>query len=244
MEHDSKVNEKAHEGSSGKAKFLTTLIIVTLIIGVINLIGTYALNSKIAGIGTGVAAGQPNPAVANQPPKKVDVSTDDDPVLGDKNAPVTIIEFSDFQCPYCERFYTQTLSQIKTKYIDTGKVKFVFRDYPLPFHSNAEKAAEAAECADEQGKFWEMHNKIFSEQPSLSLENLKKWASDIGLDMKEFNDCLDSGKMAEEVKKDLTDGSKVGVTGTPGFFVNGYPLVGAQPFAAFEQLVESELKKK
>ena len=168
---------------------------------------------------------------------------DDDPVKGDKNAPVTIVEFSDFQCPFCERFYTQTLSQIENEYIKTGKVKLVYRDFPLGFHQYAQKAAEAAECADEQGKFWEFHNKIFENQQQLSLDSLKQWASEIGLETNKFNNCLDSGKMTSEVQKDLKDGSAAGISGTPGFIINGQLVSGAQPFSAFKQVIDAELTK-
>jgi len=168
--------------------------------------------------------------------------TDDDPVLGEDNAPVTIIEFSDFQCPYCARFREQTFDQIKENYIDTGKVKFVYRDFPLSsIHPMAQKAAEASECADEQGKFWEYHDKIFAGQSSLSIDNLKQWANDLGLDTAKFNSCLDSGKYESEVKNDLSDGSAAGGRGTPYFLVGNTALSGAYPFDSFKQAIESQL---
>lgn len=170
-----------------------------------------------------------------------EVSADDDPALGDKNAPVTIVEFSDFQCPFCARFHQQTFPQINEEYVKKGKVRFVYRDYPLPFHQFAQKASEAAECADEQGKFWEYHNKIFENQQGLGADNLKKWAVDLRLDTKKFNDCLDSGKMAAEVQKDLQDGSSYGASGTPAFFINGKLISGAQPYQAFKQAIDAEL---
>ena len=172
----------------------------------------------------------------------VQVSVDDDPVKGDKNAPVTIIEFSDFQCPFCGRFYAETLGQIEEKYIKTGKVRFVYRDFPLTsIHPMAQKAAEAAECADEQEKFWEYHNTIFDNQQSLSLDNLKLWAANLGLDTNKFNDCLESNKYADEVNKDANDAVAAGGQGTPFFVINGRPLSGAQPFAAFQAAIESSL---
>lgn len=178
---------------------------------------------------------------APQPPTQV--SVDDDPMKGDKNAPVTIVEFSDFQCPYCARFHLDTFPQIDKDYIQTGKVRFVYRDFPLPFHTNAEKAAEAAECAHEQGKFWEYHNKIFENQKSLSMESLKQWAKDLGLDVVRFNSCLDSGKMAVEIQKDAQEGASYGVSGTPAFFVNGQLLSGAQPYTNFKQLIDQQLAR-
>jgi|SRR3989338_1249037 len=185
-----------------------------------------------------------NDAQPSQPsaPSRVEGDLkDDDVVQGDANAPVTIVEFSDFQCPYCGRNFEQTYPQIKKLYIDTGKVKYVMRDFPLNVHPEAQKAAEAAGCAEEQGKFWEMHDKLFSNQQDLSVANEKTWAQEIGLDTKKFGECLDSGKRAAEVQKDIQDGQAYGVSGTPAFFINGVPLVGAQPFAAFQQVIEQEL---
>lgn len=185
-----------------------------------------------------------NPTTTEQQNQKVNVSTDGDPTQGSQTAPVTIVEFSDFQCPYCERFYTQTLPDIETNYIKTGKAKLVFRDFPLSFHQYAEKASEAAECAYDQSKFWEYHNKLFENQGALDVASLKKYAQDLGLDTAKFNTCLDSGTKAAEVNKDLSDGTKYGVTGTPSFFINGIQLTGAQPFSAFQQIIEQELKGK
>jgi len=178
-------------------------------------------------------------------------SVDDDASKGSQDAPVTIVEFSDFECPYCEKFYTETLPQIEKDYIDTGKVKLVFRDYPLnpdcnpsmtsQLHPDACKAAEAAECAKDQGKFWEYHNKLFENQQSLSIVDLKSYAVDIKLDTKEFNSCLDSGDKAEEVSKDAVEGSTYGVSGTPWFSINGQVLSGAYPFSAFKEIIDAQL---
>lgn len=180
----------------------------------------------------------------------VGVSADDDPVLGNPDAPVTLIEFSDFQCPFCRALWRDTLPQIKSQYIDTGKVKLVYRDFPLDIHQSAQITAEASECAHEQGKFWEFHDKIFEEQDKQGTgtiryteADLRKWASEIGLDTKKFNECLDSGKYKQEVEKDLQDGIAAGVTGTPGTFVNGKLIKGAVPFASFEAVIEDALKK-
>lgn len=184
------------------------------------------------------------------PREKVDVSADDDPFIGNKNAKVTIIEFSDFQCPFCRKFWNDTLPQIKKEYIDTGKVKFVYRDFPLDFHAGAKPAAEGTECADDQGKFWELHDKIFQEQDKqgqgtiqFTKADVVKWAGQIGLNMTQFNQCLDSGKYKAEVEKDMSDGTAAGVSGTPTTYVNGRQLVGAQPFEAFKAIIEEELKK-
>ena len=185
---------------------------------------------------------------AEQPPaEQADLSnvdmTDDDPAKGNDNAPVTIVEFSDFQCPFCAKFYTQTLPQIEEEYIKTGKARLVYRDFPLDSHKNSQKAAEASECADDQGKFWEMHNIMFDNQDSIGVSSLKKYAENIGLDTAKFNECLDSGKYQAEVQKDLADGQKYGVTGTPAFFINGRLVSGAQPFDVFKGIIDEELSK-
>ena len=186
----------------------------------------------------------------NQPSGPVNVSADDNPFLGNPNAKVTVIEFSDFQCPFCRKFYTDTLPQIKKDYIDTSKIKFVYRDFPLSFHPGAVPAAEGAECARDQDKFWEMHDAIFDEQGKLgsgtvqfTADDVKKWAANIGLNTSKFNQCLDSGKYKQEVEKDLADGSAAGVNGTPATFINGRLVSGAQPFTAFKVVIDEELKK-
>jgi len=187
---------------------------------------------------------QQQPPSQEQPlkqPEAVQVSEDDDASLGNANAPVKIVEFSDYQCPFCARFYSDTLPDLKKNFIDTGKAKFVYRDFPLSFHKEAQKAAEATECAEEQGKFWEMHDKIFENQGAIGVDSLKTYASELGLDTNQFNSCLDSGKYASEVQKDFSDGKAAGVSGTPTFFVNGKKLVGAQPYEAFEQIINQEL---
>src|SRR3989344_3259689 len=129
---------------------------------------------------------------------KVVVSEDDDPVLGNKNAEVAVIEFSDYQCPFCRSFWKDTLHLLKSEYIDTGKIKLIFRDYPLAFHAMAKSAATAANCAGKQGKYWEMHDKIFAEQEKLGqgtiqfdLDDLKKWATDLNLKKNQFDQCFD-----------------------------------------------------
>jgi protein-disulfide isomerase len=190
------------------------------------------------------------PSNNNIPTGIVDVSAGDDTVLGKSNAKVTIIEFSDYQCSYCERFYSQTFSQIKTNYIDTGKVKFVYRDFPLSsIHPMAQKAAEASECADEQGKFWEYQDTLFSKQDewttadtTADLTKLKDYAKGLSLDSSKFDTCLDSGKYQKEVEKDEQDGIAAGVQGTPAFFINGQLLSGAQPYSAFQTAIEQALK--
>lgn len=184
-----------------------------------------------------------SPPEVTAPVVNVDMNKllDDDAVKGDANAPVTIIEWGDFECPFCSKFYSQTLGQIDTEYIQTGKVKLIYRDFPLDFHENAQKAAEAAECAGEQDKYYDMHDMLFEKGVVGGVHTFKGYASDLGLDTEEFNDCLDSGKMAAEVAKDLADGQAAGITGTPGFLVNGKLISGAQPFSVFKQIIDEEL---
>jgi len=162
------------------------------------------------------------------------------PSMGPATAPVTIVEFSDFQCPFCSKV-EPTIKRVMADY--AGKVRFVFRDYPLPFHEHAEKAAEASHCAEAQDKYWPMHDAMFEHQDQLDVDGLKKLAAGIGLDAAKFATCLDSGKMKETVAANQKAGTAVGVQGTPHFFINGHPLDGAQPYEAFKQAVEHELAK-
>lgn len=173
-------------------------------------------------------------------PPRVKVDEGDNPSWGPKSAKVTIIEFSDYQCPYCGRA-EKTISQIKEKY--AGKVRLVFRDFPLGFHKNAQKASEAAGCALEQGKFWPMHDKLFENQQALELDKLYGYASDLGLDADKFKTCLDSGSRAAEIAGDQKAGAAAGVSGTPAFFINGRFVSGAQPFDAFAKIIDEELAR-
>jgi len=216
------------------------------------------LNAKID------SAPQSAPQLAPQPtqqptqslgPQIIQGLLDDDPVMGNPDATVTIVEFSDFQCPFCQRFHQTTLPLIQENYIDTGKVKFVYRDFPIvSIHPNgAISAALSSECADEQGMFWEYHDKIFQNQKNWErlaaddvVNELKSYAVELGLNTNQFNNCLDSEKYLDEVNKDLQDGESYGITGTPGFLIgnedNGYiKLVGAQPYAAFEAAINAQL---
>ncbi len=225
-------------------KIATGILALIVIIMFLNKGGQPSLPSAPAPTGA-PAAGDEFPTAAVDMKKLAD----DDSFIGKADAPITIVEFSDYQCPFCARFFSQTLPSIKSKYVDTGKVRLVYRDFPLGFHENAQKAAEAAECAGKQGKYFAMHDKIFENQVSLSLDNLKKWAGEVGLDTTKFNTCLDSGETAAEVQKDLQDGSTAGVRGTPGFFIgktNGNTaqlISGAYPFEAFQQIIDASLAK-
>lgn len=163
-------------------------------------------------------------------------------VRGPKDAPVTIVEFSDFQCPFCKTANT-TIKKLLDMY--RGKVRLVFRDYPLAgLHPQAPKAHEAARCAGEQGKFWEYHDLLFERSPRLSPQDLKQYAQRLNLDGAAFAECLDSGKQAADIDKDVQEGMRRGVTGTPSFFINGRQLVGAQPPARFRRIIDNELSKE
>lgn len=213
--------------------------------------------SKNAVVNTPIPTYVPSPAVAPTQPNtlaKIAISIGDSPVMGSSSASVTMVEFSDFQCPFCGAFFSQTFSQVEKNYIDSGKVKFVFKNMPLTsIHPNALEASLAAECANEQGKFWQYHDWLFTNQNSwVNLNStdvtkaFKQYASMLGLDANSFDSCLDSEKYSTAVNKDSQDGATYGVTGTPTFFVGndqkGYVTIsGAQPFSVFQQQLDSQL---
>lgn len=192
----------------------------------------------------------------NQPITELKISADNDPIIGNSNAPITIIEFSDFQCPFCAKFHIQTLPKIMDEYIKEGKVKLVFRDFPIQsIHSNALLASVAAECANEQGKFKEMHDKLFENQnewSSKDTDNLiilfNQYSLEMGIEKEKFDSCLKNGKYIKEIQKDLDDGRTYGVSGTPGFFIGNdeigfIELKGAHPFENFKNVIDTQLKK-
>jgi protein-disulfide isomerase len=163
------------------------------------------------------------------------------PSLGHPNAPVTIVEFSDFQCPFCSKV-EPTIKRVMADY--PGKVRFVFRDFPLSFHDRAEKASEASHCAEEQERYWPMHDALFANQDKLDVDGLKKLAAGVpGMDQVKFDKCLDSGEMKDEVASNERAGEAAGVSGTPRFFVNGHPLDGVQPYDEFKRMIDRELSR-
>jgi len=181
---------------------------------------------------------------AKQPSGKPVTTGPDIRSEGNESAKVVIVEFSDFQCPFCGRFYMETLPQIQANYINTGKVRFVYKHFPLSqIHAFSFKAAEASECAADQGKFWQMHNMLYENQEKLSVPDIKGYASELGLDLTQFNQCLDSGTKANKVRNDLSEGQQLGVDGTPSFFVNDQVLVGALPYSDFKKAIDVELSK-
>lgn len=234
-------------------KLNQTNLLVGLLVVAAFLIGTLWTKVTLLEKGTTAAPVQQNlgaPA-APTPGQKVDVSEGTLPILGNKDAKVTVIEFSDLQCPFCKRYFDDTIPQLKKEYIDTGKIKFVFRHYPLTqIHPNAMKAHSGAECANEQGKFWEYHDLLFKNQEAWSnLDNtsavskFKEYALTLGLSGAQFNSCLDSDKYKANIDNDLADGSKAGVNGTPATFVNGSIIVGAVPFTTIKEAIDRELSK-
>lgn len=242
---------------------IVALIIFSFLLGMLTNKVMFLEKNQKTGSNSLTANNQPNDAPGQQAiptedlsPKKI--SVDDDPIMGDKNAKITIIEFSDYECPFCKSFYDDTLPQIKKEYIDTGKAKLVLRDLPLSFHQNAPKEAEAAECAREQGgdeAYFRYHDEIFKRTTSngtgLALDQLSVIANDLELSGDELQTCLDADKYKAEVDKDVADAGKAGASGTPSFFIgksspdgtiNGTPLIGAQPFSAFKTVIDQQLQ--
>lgn len=211
----------------------------------------------------------PKPEIKALTDEQITKLPDDDPVSGESGATITFVEFSDFECPYCARFTQNTVKQIKENYVKTGKVKMIFRDFPLTMHKNAVPAAVASECANEQNKYWEMHDALFNNQKLWSedakpTDLFKKYAKELGLDAQKFNTCLDSNKFESEINKDLMDGLAYGINGTPGSFINGKEVAeyswcqnpwtqkyewqkisGAMPYeTVFKPIIEAELADK
>lgn len=233
---------------------------VSIILAAVIVSGTilYSKSGSSNGEASAIIAQQPSAATGvQQLGNQSKVSTDDDPVLGDKNAPLTLVEFSDYECPFCKRSFDQLLPELEKNYIDSGKLKLVYRDFPLSFHANAHKEAEAAECARSQGDdatYFKFHDQIFTQTTSngtgLALTQLPVIARGLGLNVSQFQQCLDSGKFKDEVDKDIADGTAAGTSGTPSWFIgqsskngviSGRLVVGAQPFSAFKVIIDEEL---
>lgn len=190
----------------------------------------------------------PNAPAQAAPGTKVEVDAGRLPFKGNKDAKVTLIEFADFQCPFCEQWFKQVGPSLMKDYVDTGKVKFAFRQYPF-LGQESTWSAEASECANEQGKFWDYHDYLYTHQ---SAENSGAFAKDkligfagniSGINIDQFSTCLNSDKYAKQVADDLSAGQKAGVNGTPTAFINGVSIVGAQPYSSFKTLIDQELTK-
>lgn len=195
------------------------------------------------------------PNAMREKARKLLLSFPDNSVKGSETAELTIVEFSDYQCPFCARHFRETLPQIERHYIKTGKVKYVFRNFPIePIHPLAFKAAEAANCAGEQGKYWEMHDRLFANQKALSPPDLSRHAKVVGLDMSRFQPCLDSGSEAAKIRADIQDGIALGVKSTPTFLLahtgRNHPegggirgLRGAVPYETFKKAIDDLLAR-
>lgn len=253
-----------------KQTFLTTPL--SIILGAVIISFSILVSSgviKIKGVNSNLVLGTQQvgtvqaPTVDDQLPSEpsgpVKVSVDDDPILGDKNAPITLVEFSDYECPFCKRHFESAYQDLKKNYIDKGLVKLVFRDLPLSFHDPmATTEAIAANCAREQGgdsAYFKMHDIMFENTTSngngLTKDYLYKFSTDLGLNAGNFKSCLDSEKYKDEVAKDLADATTVGASGTPSFFIgkstsdgiiDGMIIVGAQPYSAFQLAIDQLLK--
>jgi protein-disulfide isomerase len=179
---------------------------------------------------------QPTSAAA-QEPTRFDIDVDDDPAIGPENAPITIVEFSDFACGYCRRFHEQTFEALLEEYPD--QIRFVYRDLPVV---GGYEAAQAAECANEQGEYWKFHDLLFSGGLGLDESAYRKYAEIIGIDADSLIECVKEERYAEEVEEDAQYAFNLGANGTPTFFINGIPLVGARPLSDFEAIIENELE--
>ena len=232
LREESRQERKAEETKSGRSRRARKW--VYLVLAAIIIIG--------GGYGLVTLQTQPRPAVTGGAINSFLEGSSF--AKGEANATVTIIEFSDFQCPFCRRFALETLPQIQKEYIDTGKAKLVYKNFPLvQTHQFAFKAAEAALCAGDQGKFWEMHDTLYVNSHLLDINSLKAHASNLGLDTDAFNTCLDSNAKAAIVQQDMLEGRTLGITGTPFFLINGVEVSGARPFSDFKQIIDSELTK-
>jgi protein-disulfide isomerase len=199
------------------------------------------------------AASAPAPSAARaQPPLPATVSLRDASVKGRNDAKLTLVEFSDFECPFCGRYSRDTFERVIHDFVDTGTVQYAFRNYPIAsLHPHAVKAGEAAECARQQGKFWEMHNRLFANQQKLNEPDLKTTATAVGLDVAAYDRCMSSGSAAAKIRRDLDDGSRAGVSGTPMFFLGATQpdgsvkvlrrLSGAQPYESFKSAIDALL---
>ena len=219
---------KSFPGTPNTAAFIISLVIVFVL-----------------GLGAGYLAwGGCTPVEAadaadSAPPTRHVIEEGGNPSFGPADAPVTIIEFSDYQCPYCKRWHDEVFKLLLVKYPD--QVRFVYRDLPLGSHNQAAKAAEAANCANEQNVFWEYHDKIFSYAADMGRNTFLNYASELNLDMPIFIECLDSSRYADEVAADLIYAQSLGIGSTPTFFVNGLFVQGALPYENFKSLIEQEL---
>jgi len=235
-------------GVSGAIVLGSVLIAASIYFGLANMSG----GGLFVGSGGG-GTDTPTPTIGTGGDPSVpivvgDITSGDLPVLGDPNAPVLVVEWSDYQCPFCKRLYDDVEKKIIEQYVDQGKVAFAYRDFAF-LGSESNTASNAARCANEQGKFWEYHDVLWDQHPGsghgdhLTPDKLKATALSLGLNAAQFNECVDSNKYAADVLADTNAGRAAGVTGTPSTFINGRVVNGAQPFSAFQQIIDDELDK-
>lgn len=205
--------------------------IIGLIVG---FVGGFGLATYLA------QSGPPRPTSAAEipPPIADELAIDGRPTSGPPDAPITIVEFTDYQCPFCRRYFEQTYAELRGRYGE--QLRYVVRNLPLTsIHPNAQKAAEAAECAHDQGRFWDYHDLLFQRSRELGTDSLKRYAAELGLSQPVFDQCLDSGSKETLVNSDVREAFLNGARGTPSFFINGYLLAGAQPIEVFEEVIRS-----
>lgn len=227
---------------------VTQLLVVLLLIAAFLVGSLYTKVSYLEKNGPSSVLGTGTTPAPSTAPQKVNVSTGHFPILGNKDAKVTIVEFADFRCPYCEQFFTSVEPQIMKDYVNTGKAKFAFRQYAFLGPAST-VAANAAECANEQGKFWAMHDYFYKNQPAetdtsmYTTDNLTQIAGTLGMDTDKFNSCLSNNTYNDNVSKDMTEGQQAGVSGTPTIFINGTPIVGAEPYSVFKTAIDQALQQ-
>jgi len=240
------INWKKLLPKSSNQILVILLVIAAFLIGVLFTKVQYL--EKNQALTQQTVAQNPQPSVAPTA-QKVKVDVGNFPVMGDKNAKVTIIEFADFRCPYCEKWFTESESNLIKDYVDTGKVKFAFRNFAFLGPAST-VAADAAECANDQGKFWDFHDYLYKNQPSESdtsmynTDTLTQAAVSLGMNDSQFRSCLDNKTDAAKASADLAAGQKVGVSGTPTFFINGMPIVGDCPYSVFQGAINAEASGK
>ncbi len=230
---NSRLQRAAQAGRRSRETVLAALLPVVFALGL-------GLGWLLWGADSPSAPQQANDPAAPAPVRRIEVSIEDSPALGPADAPVTIVEFSDYECPFCARWHQQVYKRLMKEY--EGKIRFVYRDFPLTnIHPNATPAAIAARCAGEQDAYFSFHDALLSYQYGLGQDAYLSYATELGLDVKAFQTCLDEKRYADKVEADMRYGYSIGVSSTPTFFVNGIAIVGAQPYEVFQQLIEKEL---